>query len=142
MTIHTDKCLAAQEEIELKRAAYFQAHPNACRSCDGWGGRESSYDPSPAGVGLGGGCFYDFEPCSDCYEQGKCPRCGGEMHPDQDLLDDDTPCLHCGFKEGDEGAAINDIDCECWYVTNAAAVDEVLDRRGSVYEDGVLQYWG
>ena len=113
---HTPKCLAIREEIERKRAAYAAEWPNHCGHCDGWGGSEYQYDPSPAGVALGSCFMTDFEPCPECYEKGTCPRCGGEMGEDQDLLDGDTPCRHCGFKEGDEGAPSTDYDCGCWSV--------------------------
>lgn len=111
MTKHTETCLANQAKVEADRAVYALQWPNYCRVCDGWGIQMFSYDPSPSGVSLGSGCFWEVEPCFDCYENSVCPRCGNDLFPDQSL--EDTPCLHCGFKEGDEGMPRH-TECDCW----------------------------
>lgn len=110
--LHSEQCLGIQAEVAAKQLAYDEQWPSHCTECDGWGGSVGFYDPSPAGVSLGGGYFTEFEPCPHCYEMGHCPRCGGEMPEDQDLFESDTPCVHCGFKEGDEGR-LDNPECGC-----------------------------
>jgi hypothetical protein len=73
---HTEECLRRNRELALARGQWEAAWPNHCRACEGWGGREESYDPSPAGVSLSPGSMTDFEPCEKCGASDLCPRCG------------------------------------------------------------------
>lgn len=135
MTTHTQACIDSQTEISAKRFAYAQRWPNHCPDCEGWGGHSSSYDPSPAGVSLGGGSFTEFDPCETCYSKGNCPRCGGPMADGQELFDADTPCPSCGFKEGDAGME-QQPECGCWYAEEKAYLD-ALD----LYQEEPAIYW-
>ena len=135
MTTHTQACIDSQTAISAKRFAYAQRWPNHCTDCEGWGGHSSSYDPSPAGVSLGGGSFTEFDPCETCYCKGNCPRCGGPMADGQELFDEDTPCPSCGFKEGDAGME-QQPECGCWYAEEDAYL-KALD----LYLDEPAIYW-
>lgn len=53
------------------------------------------YDPSPAGVSLGGGWMEDADPCPDCIEQGLCPRCGRKCSFEPAGDNDTLSCPHC-----------------------------------------------
>lgn len=134
MTAHTQACIDIQTMISTRRFAYAQRWPNHCTDCEGWGGHTSSYDPSPAGVSLGGGSFTEFNPCETCYCNGLCPRCGGPMTDGQELFDEDTPCPSCGFKEGDAGME-QQSNCGCWYAEEKAYLD-ALD----LYEEPTV-FW-
>lgn len=121
---HTQACLTNQTIVAAERFAYAQRWPNHCPDCEGWGGHLGSYDPSPAGVSLGSGSFTEFDPCESCYCKGACPRCGASMGDGQELFDNDTPCLSCGFKEGDEGMA-SQQECACWYDEERAMLEQM-----------------
>jgi hypothetical protein len=96
---HLPECNKAFESYEKEVAEYKKKWPNYCRSCGGWSGGFSNYDPSPAGVSLGSGYMTDFDPCPDCYEKGICARCGKQMfNPEEG--DDPESCPHCGFDFG------------------------------------------
>jgi hypothetical protein len=77
---HTKSCIELGISLACARAAYAEQWPNYCRTCEGYGGFVSTYDPSPAGVSLSPGWMEDFDPCT-CQTDGdwweaKCPRCG------------------------------------------------------------------
>lgn len=135
MTTHTQACIDSQAETNAKRAAYAAQWPNHCPDCEGWGGHSSSYDPSPAGVSLGGGSYQEFDPCETCYCKGKCPRCGALMADGQELFDHDTPCLSCGFTEGTDGMPVV-TECGCWHAEEDAYL-KALD----LYLDEPTTYW-
>jgi hypothetical protein len=74
---------------------FAQLHPNHCRECGGWGGASSP------GCSVPYGSTYvplpdEFEPCSDCLEQGLCPWCMEEIGEDA------TSCS-CGWDEAAAG---------------------------------------
>lgn len=130
---HTEQCTEAQAANTAAREAYQKEWPNHCTTCEGWGIFEFSYDPSPAGVSLGSGSMRDAEPCTDCYELGVCPRCGGAFP--QDLLEEGTPCPHCGFHEGTPGMP-PPHECDCWEAANPfPSRDEIDALYGSVYRE-------
>jgi hypothetical protein len=130
---HTEQCSKALEGSTAAREAYRQQWPRHCTTCEGWGILSESYDPSPAGVSLGSGFMRSEEPCACCYENGICPRCGGEFT--QDLLEAETPCPHCGFHEGTPGMP-PPHECDCWEVFNPFPVrDEIEALYGSVYRE-------
>lgn len=135
MTTHTQACLESQAAINAQREAYKAQWPDHCPDCEGWGGHMSNYDPSPAGVSLGGGHFTEFDPCGTCYCKGKCPRCGGLMALGQDLLEEETPCAWCGFIEGTDGMQPL-MECGCWYAEEAAYLKSL-----DLYLDEPTTYW-
>ncbi len=147
MTTHTQACIDSQAETKTKRENYAKEWPNHCTDCEGWGGHSSSYDPSPAGVSLGGGSYQEFDPCETCYCKGKCPRCGALMADGQELFDKDTPCLSCDFTEGTDGMPAV-TECGCWYAEEDAyleALDLYLDEPTTfwIYDDkGCKKYQG
>jgi len=65
--------------------------PDTCRRCGGTGGGWYAEDPSPAGVSLGVGWYWFWEPCPECLDVGRCPRCGAKV-------DDEDRCLSCGWR--------------------------------------------
>ena len=120
MTIkHSPECTKAFEEAEKARAEYRQKWPNFCKNCSGWGGSYSTYDPSPAGVSLGSGFMYDYEPCGDCLEKGICPRCGKESKRMKKAMEegtDDFTCEHCGWSEEEKTEGMpEEPECWCYY---------------------------
>ena len=64
--------------LEMKAAhdAWVTRWPNYCRKCEGKGEILYQEDPSAGGISLSPGTMTFGEPCPDCTEQGKCPRCG------------------------------------------------------------------
>ncbi len=125
---HTQFCNDRQAKYKAAIAEYELAHPNYCRKCGGVGGFYTSYDPSPPGVSLSPGYMLDYDPCSECVEQGKCPVCGQET-----LNDDGDKCSSCGWncEDDQKTAAPVEPDCECWYYEIDAA-EEYYDK---VYAD-------
>jgi hypothetical protein len=103
---HSPECVAATERAQAARAAWAEKWPNHCAACEGWGGRTSYYDPSPAGVALSAGSMPDFDTCADCTDQGRCGRCGG-------AVTDDAPCPSCGWNCDDGMPAGPDGPCAC-----------------------------
>jgi len=97
---HTKLCKKNFDLWDANARKYGYDWPNYCRVCGGWGGTYSAYDPSPSGVSLSPGHMWEAEPCPECMDKFKCPRCAGQLE-DKDF-DNDT-CPHCGldFKEGD-----------------------------------------
>ncbi|WP_422928596.1 hypothetical protein [Singulisphaera sp. PoT] len=98
-------------------AAWDARWPNHCKACGGTGGSSSAYDPSPAGVSLSPGHFYDFEPCEACAGSGICPRCGTAGLTSEERGDDSTgdgPCSACGWN-GSRDMPPADPECWCEY---------------------------
>lgn len=94
---HTSQCLEAMERRQREREEYATLWPHHCKRCEGAGGTSYSYDPSPSGVGLSPGGYWEFEPCEAC--DGHCPRCGAEAP--QDWVDGgSSTCTHCGWSWG------------------------------------------
>ena len=63
---HREGCWYPKALEESRR--YDEQWPDHCPRCGGWGGH-TWYDSD---TGL-----QDYDPCPECVEQGKCPRCGG-----------------------------------------------------------------
>lgn len=77
------------------------------------------WDPSPAGVSLSAGTMEEFEPCPDCADKFRCPRCGErsffETIDDVEVgIDDfnDAKCHNCGWTIED-GGLIEEPECIC-----------------------------
>lgn len=110
---HTSECNQAQAKFKAEVEAYHQAWPNHCDHCHGWGSHSYTYDPSPAGVALGPGFMVDTDPCSDCIEEAKCPRCGQQTFPDDTTM----ICSSCGFdlEHTNKNPGLPEPpDCVCW----------------------------
>lgn len=106
---------AYQKEID----AFTAQWPDYCAACDAWGGRYSSYDPSPAGVGLSAGYMMEYDPCSECVEEEKCPRCGGYCPLHETEKDDYSACTVCGWDERNKLPGLSPeppypAECDCW----------------------------
>jgi hypothetical protein len=132
-TWHTYECLEAQRAHVRRAQEYKVRWPNYCRACDGWGGFATSYDPSPAGVGLSPGSIPDFDPCVECSEtpdllDSRCPRCGkrwldfGPVDTDdpgeavEAWFEAEAPCPSCSWNWGhskNDGLPIGP-DCACY----------------------------
>lgn len=78
--VHSDSCAKNIAVYESLVEEYRKRWPHYCRFCGGLGGFGYSFDPSPAGVSLSPGCYWDFEPCEEC--MGRCPRCYRENSDD------------------------------------------------------------
>lgn len=118
---HTFKCLQTRLTWSMKVIAYLVKWPYFCRTCKGWGGHVERWDPSPAGVSLSAGTLEEFEPCQDCADQFKCPRCGErsffENIDDVEVSIDDfhnAKCHNCGWTVKD-GGLIEDPECICGF---------------------------
>jgi len=116
--MHTPSCQKRIDKITESREKFIAQYPNYCTKCGGSGLIGYSYDPSPAGVSLGSGSMYDCEPCS-CVEEGRCPRCIGDLVFIQGVLPNEydySICPSCHWPDRDpnlcEGIAEYD-DCEC-----------------------------
>lgn len=108
--VHSEACLKNKALAE----AWFVAHPNACKHCLGYGGF-SSYSWEEG---------YDFDFCSACVGEGKCPMCGVAQGEDWE----GTQCAACGWDwEKTEEAGI-DWECLCW-LEAAEKENEAADRE-------------
>lgn len=115
---HSDICNKMQQKYRDTLAAYEREHPHYCRKCGGQGAKFVEYDPSPAGVSLSPGYMVDIEPCTECVEQGKCPRCGASDLPwdEEAVWDAQDACPHCGWAWGknSDDYAPQQPECSCW----------------------------
>lgn len=99
--LHTNECLLKQEEIVVKRIAYFTKWPNACRACDVQGGKQW------------GGTYWeppDWLECEACMNG--CPRCASQDFTEDALetfYNNRAPCPHCGYQWGDK---VDDLPIE------------------------------
>ena len=83
-----------------------------CDSCWGMGGAGGSFDPSPSGVSLGSGCFYNWDPCEDCANEGICPSCSAQLS-EQDanaMFGHGRACPFCGATQEDFDTRARDYD--------------------------------
>jgi len=85
---HTEECSRYQVKIANAQANYDARFPNYCRKCYG------------AGLFQFYGDFYEppsEDPCSACYGNLICPRCGvtGWLTPEEDEVG--VPCWNCGW---------------------------------------------
>lgn len=130
---HSEQCKQATADREVARARWVAEWPNYCRTCDGWGGAASSYDPSPAGVCLSSGSMEDWDSCPACTDNGICSRCGAESPIDEDAVEAPA-CAKCGA-DGTDGMPPPYEDCGCWYEQEKeieqqlAEYDRMLDQQ-------------
>jgi hypothetical protein len=101
---HKEGCWFPRAVAE--EARYAEAWPNHCRTCDGWGG--FSFYESDTG-------YSGVDPCANCLEQGKCPRCAGgiisEAYWDAGHF---ANCDNCGYVEGTtQGGHYINEPCAC-----------------------------
>ncbi len=123
---HTTHCTNLLKAYELDVERYTKLWPNHCKACNGWGGFTEQYDPSPPGISLSPGYMTEFTPCQECYEIGKCSRCGKNMleHPGVALAlaigyDELENCPLCGFSftGGVDEHSLGkpeEPECLCW----------------------------
>lgn len=108
---HTQGCIEQGIRRAIEITAWKEKWPSHCKSCGGWGGIGSTFDPSPAGVSLSPGVMYDWDPCEQCSNEGICGRCGEAT----DTFGD-APCQHCGWNwgQGDQDGCPPEHKCYCW----------------------------
>ena len=116
--LNAEKDAQALKKFDADVNAYAEKWPKHCRKCGGWGGRDSQYDPSPAGVGMSIGWFHEFDPCRDCYELEQCPRCAKKLLFVERDCCDYAECKDCGWQdmetEGSPSEPPTISECECW----------------------------
>ena len=132
-TKHHKTCIDAHENWEDQVSQYKHDYPNYCKSCNGWGGNYSRYDPSPSGISLGSGYMLDYEPCEDCVEKGICPRCGKVSDNIITALSDGDcgVCEHCGWsmEETHVDGIPDEPECYCDYYEEEKWEFELERRR-------------
>lgn len=102
--IHTRACWKYRQERQDLIDEYTRMWPNYCRKCHGAGVLVSHDDPSPAGVSLSSGSFIWEDPCTECVEEKKCPRCGTFGFPapdDENEILGLGPCETCLYTRED-----------------------------------------
>lgn len=113
----------AKQDIELWEANW----PNACKTCEAWGGRDGVEQ-------MGEWLQPVWDDCPDCIEQAKCPRCGKELFEDagekyQELwsewIVDQNPCPNCGWTWGKNAGDIRPQEWEPGY-----SQEEYEEERG------------
>ena len=112
---HTEQCLKWQAEYQAEIKDYLEKWPNACKTCGGTGEIGGYDDPSPAGISLSSGKMYFADPCPECSEEGKCPRCG-QLEPEWNAPDYDgdyETCSLCGWTNASEPMP-EEPECDCW----------------------------
>jgi len=122
---HSKTCQERMDAIAAAIAAYDAKWPAACKKCGGVGEQTERYDPSPAGVHMGGGGYMeDTGPCPECFEEGKCPRCASELTSAEDFEWSKCDCGWCWTTEDgpvdDKGKKIEprpeEDECGCGVV--------------------------
>lgn len=82
------RAIADYEESLLAVQKYLEEWPDACQTCGASGKVCWEDDPSVDDISLSRGFIMFVEPCSECHENSRCPRCGDEgtviEHPTQD----------------------------------------------------------
>lgn len=105
--LHTPECAAAFDRFKEQLREYHDSYPNHCRHCRGWGGFEYYFThpyPEPPDEG--------FDPCTECVEQGRCPRCGGSIKPAWDNEGEFT-CTSCGYDSSETSGEPQWYECWC-----------------------------
>ena len=125
--IHSEECKKYQAAREASRAEWAGRWPRYCRTCEGWGGFASSYDPSPSGVALSSGSLPDWDECEACTAKGICGRCGAPNPVDEETLEV-SPCSSCGWNT-DDGMPEHDGDCGCWYEEEKRLLERYPELR-------------
>jgi hypothetical protein len=126
---HSPECQDQFRRAQEARQAWAQAWPHYCRSCNGYGGGWSAYDPSPSGVSLAPGSVVDFDPCSTRSDASRCARCFHQHG--EEWLDGDLPCAACGWSTTTPQGMPPEAECVCWPATVSARgfACAVLPRR-------------
>ncbi len=113
--MHSPECLKAEAAYDKERRAFEKKYPNYCRACQGWGSRVYRFDPSPAGMSLSPGYMEDWEPCTECVEKGKCPRCGSPLFEKRNKPDT-LHCRKCKWNTNEKFEGIPERpECECYF---------------------------
>lgn len=133
---HTEKCLAEQGRVKAAFEAYVTRWPFYCWSCNATGFNSWTEDGAPHGAGFW--AMPTSEPCSECSEVGKCPRCGQPGLTSEERGDSDTgsgPCWVCGWND-DDACPPETLDgpCACmeaeWATWKEEPYLENYDYRG------------
>lgn len=148
---HSKTCTTATMLHERLRTAFALMWNDYCTTCNGLGGSVYYYDPSPAGISLGSGWMEDFNPCPDCLEQGKCPRCG--VVSENGFADESGECPKCGWNadHADHHSRLlllsaDNIAVQCLVVDNMSAIPPAPecfcheDAMSKVYDDYEFLY--
>ena len=101
---HTEQCLQDTAEWERIKNEYESRWPHYCRTCMGWGALYSGIEYGKPVV----------DPCPDCSDKGRCPRCGHQIYSEPSDWDDDTTCPECGWREGATEGIPEAPECLCW----------------------------
>jgi len=113
--VHTSECDDRFAAWKVEHAAYLERWPNVCQECGGQGGFEYQDDPGDRDCSLSGGTTTFSEPCSECLENGTCPRCGKEAWPDSEMFDaDELTCSYCGWADSAPDGLPEVPECLCW----------------------------
>lgn len=110
---HTEECIHNHQIWQDEFDVYVKQWPSYCKTCSGWGGKVSYYDPSPKGVSLSSGQMQEFDTCPDCIEVGLCPRCKCHFDLDDEKEIEDYECTHCGFIFGESNGIFEHPGCFC-----------------------------
>jgi len=132
---HTQECNERQFKHLTDVAKFEAAHPKYCKHCNGWGMFFSTYDPSPAGVGLSPGTMTDSNPCPACVDNNLCPLCASELTGEWGEEDNLMRCSNpeCNWNELVEDGLPEAPECLCWEEQQedledpGAALDKSLD---------------
>lgn len=100
---HTPECEQAQKQREAEIELWEANWPNYCKNCDAWGGFAST--ENVAGRWESTCLMSTWDDCELCIEQGKCPRCGQSLFPDDEegfdkWVSEQAACPFCGWKWG------------------------------------------
>lgn len=123
---HSEACIQQFAQYDTAVVTFWQKYPGACRTCQGWGGQGSSYDPSPAGVSLSPGSMYDFDPCPDCEGNEALPLCAlcGQI-----CAEGGARLCACPSDTGIPSAP----ECFCWEI--ACGLVDILEVAGAEAHD-------
>jgi hypothetical protein len=99
---HTPECIRLDREYLEMYVDYTITYPQHCGTCEGWGVVGTGNIDNDTG-------FRDESICSDCIEEGRCPRCRAELTLD-------NICVKCDWRFGDNGLP-ESPECFCNYET-------------------------
>lgn len=121
---HTAECNRERDAYIQAKISYEEVYPKYCHHCDGWGIIVSVGDLVDYGatkVHLPS----EPEPCSHCWEEGLCPRCGEPLP----IESEEVTCPNCAWgyhfdevkvlRPNDEQMGLPEPpECDCWYNQN------------------------
>lgn len=96
----TQECQKRFSDYNKNMAEYEEKWPNYCRECGTKGVIAYYKDSSSCAASLSPSSYYFEEPCSYCWEQGKCPRCGNLFGFNDDGWGHKLPCSYCSWDYG------------------------------------------